>query len=111
MANFGHLLTDTAEGYYGIREPANENPPVSRQVLQDGATVWCVPGLAFDISGHRIGRGGGYYDRLLTGARGAKIGIAYDLQLFDAVPWEPHDAKMDLVVTEKRCVRCSERAA
>ena len=61
-----------------------------------------VPGLAFSHAGHRLGRGGGFYDRLLTGrAQGAvKVGICFASQLLDAVPTEPHDAVLDAVISD-----------
>ena len=61
-----------------------------------------VPGLAFSRAGHRLGRGGGFYDRLLTGrAKGAvKLGICFASQLLDAVPTEPHDAVLDAVISD-----------
>ena len=59
-----------------------------------------VPGAAFDIHGGRLGLGGGYYDRFLTKAVNAKkIALAYDFQLVDDLPLEPHDAKIDFVFT------------
>lgn len=62
-----------------------------------------VPGLAFDRSGRRLGRGGGHYDRLLAGRalRGAfKIGLALEVQMTPRVPAERHDVAMDAVATE-----------
>ena len=61
-----------------------------------------VPGLAFSRAGHRLGRGGGFYDRLLAGrAKGAiKLGICFALQLLDSIPVEEHDAVLDAVITD-----------
>jgi 5-formyltetrahydrofolate cyclo-ligase len=61
-----------------------------------------VPGLAFSRAGHRLGRGGGFYDRLLAGrARGAvKIGVCFSLQLHDEVPTEKHDVVLDVVISD-----------
>ncbi|MFL6530221.1 MAG: 5-formyltetrahydrofolate cyclo-ligase [Chthoniobacterales bacterium] len=61
-----------------------------------------VPGLAFSRDGHRLGRGGGFYDRLLAGrARdAAKIGVAFALQLRNDVPRAEHDVILDAVVTD-----------
>ena len=61
-----------------------------------------VPGLAFSHAGHRLGRGGGFYDRLLTGrAQGAvKVGICFASQLLGAVPTEPHDTVLDAVISD-----------
>lgn len=61
-----------------------------------------VPGLAFTKHGQRLGRGGGYYDRYLASLPPAthKIGVCFSLQIVDSLPIEPHDQKMDLVITE-----------
>jgi 5-formyltetrahydrofolate cyclo-ligase len=61
-----------------------------------------VPGTAFDSSGHRIGYGKGYYDRLLKKTTSSKIGIAYDFQIVKKVPAENHDIKMTQIVTDKK---------
>lgn len=62
-----------------------------------------VPGAAFDMSGGRLGLGGGYYDRFLPLAVNAKkIALAYDFQLVDSLPLETHDAKIDGVLTIER---------
>ena len=61
-----------------------------------------VPGLAFSRAGHRLGRGGGFYDRFLTGrARNArKLGICFASQLLDRIPTEEHDAVLDAVISD-----------
>lgn len=60
-----------------------------------------VPGVAFDSEGNRMGRGRGFYDRLLKSTpRAAKVGVAYDFQLLDHIATEPHDVRMDRVITE-----------
>ena len=65
-----------------------------------------VPGAAFDVEGNRLGLGGGYYDRFLPQAVNAKkIALAYDFQLTNSLPIEPHDAKIDAVLTPKRFAR------
>ena len=68
----------------------------------DPAQIDCVivPGAAFDLSGGRLGLGGGYYDRFLPLAVNAKkIALAYNFQLVDSLPTEEHDAKIDTVLT------------
>ena len=66
-----------------------------------------VPGTGFDLRGARMGQGKGYYDRLLTGARpdAPLIGVAFDCQVFDAIPVAAHDVFMDAVLTETRLIR------
>ena len=61
-----------------------------------------VPGLAFDRRGHRIGWGGGYYDRFLAHVQTIKIGLCYDELVLDCIPSEPHDVPMDRVVARNR---------
>lgn len=61
-----------------------------------------VPGVAFDLSGNRMGRGRGFYDRLLHSTPHAfKVGLAFSFQLLDTIPVEPHDVRMDLVLTDQ----------
>ncbi len=60
-----------------------------------------VPGVAFDKRCNRVGRGKGYYDRLLATAKAYKVGIAYDFQVFDMIEVEKHDIPLDMVITDK----------
>lgn len=60
-----------------------------------------VPAVAYDRRGNRVGRGKGYYDRLLANVPATKVGIGYDFQLCDFdIPAEPHDVGVDMVITE-----------
>jgi 5-formyltetrahydrofolate cyclo-ligase len=61
--------------------------------------------MAFDLSGNRLGRGRGFYDRILAEASGVKCGVGYDFQLVEKIPVEPHDAKVDFIFTPARSVR------
>ena len=98
------LSTDLVAGHYGILEPRGELAGLQPPYDGNRRMMWLIPGLGFDMKGHRLGRGGGYYDRLLSGATGMKTGIGYDCQIFDAIPCEPHDVGVDYVVTETRIV-------
>mgnify|MGYP002624333579 FL=1 len=74
----------------------------------DAEKINCVivPGAAFDLNFNRLGLGGGYYDKFLPRAVNAKkIALAYDFQIVDAVPTEPHDFKVDMIITEKRIIK------
>jgi 5-formyltetrahydrofolate cyclo-ligase len=62
-----------------------------------------VPGVGFDLSGARMGRGKGYYDRYLQESDGLRIGLAWSEQVLDKVPVESHDCHMDYIITEKFC--------
>ncbi|MBP9903534.1 MAG: 5-formyltetrahydrofolate cyclo-ligase, partial [Verrucomicrobia bacterium] len=63
-----------------------------------------VPGVAFDPRGGRLGRGQGYYDRLLAGVRGTKCGVAFDEQIVDAVPVGPLDIRLNCILTPTRWI-------
>jgi 5-formyltetrahydrofolate cyclo-ligase len=97
------IHVEIISGKFGIREPA---PTCVATPLQDLDLV-LVPGVAFEIDGHRLGRGKGFYDRLLENFTGKKIGIAFDEQIVDAVPAGKNDVKMDLIVTPTRLVKSS----
>lgn len=101
-----HLVEPADElltGMFGIREPAADAPRVD----PDDIDAALVPGVAFDADCWRLGYGGGYYDRLLPLLRSdcARIGIAYDEQVLEAIPAEEHDVRLDAVVTPTRVVR------
>lgn len=86
-------------GQFGIREPVFDPAYV---IPPDEFDLVLVPGAAFTRDGQRLGRGGGFYDRLLAtpGFRARKMGICFDRQLVCAVPLEPHDQRVDCVATE-----------
>ncbi|HEV7405910.1 MAG TPA: 5-formyltetrahydrofolate cyclo-ligase [Chthoniobacteraceae bacterium] len=73
----------------------------------DEVDVILVPGVAFTRDGRRLGRGGGYYDRLLAAlpASAARLGVCFEMQILEDLPDEPHDRKVDAVVTERPDVR------
>jgi 5-formyltetrahydrofolate cyclo-ligase len=100
------LVADVVPGAFGILEPRAELPAVSRQEQGSEAVVWLVPGLAFDLQGQRLGRGRGYYDRLLDGTRGVRVGVAWDWQVLKSLPHAAHDVAMDWVVTDTRTIAC-----
>ena len=96
-------LADLKPGYFDIPEPGPECP-----VLEAGQLDFVlVPGLAYDMIGGRLGRGKGYFDRLLAGVRGHKCGVAFDWQVVEEVPVGPHDVGMDWLLTPSRFVRCA----
>ena len=61
-----------------------------------------VPGVAFDLHGRRLGRGKGFYDQLLAGVRGTTCGVAFDVQVVRELPQEPHDARVNCILTPTR---------
>ena len=92
-------------GRYGILEPTGTTRLAEAEF--EALTIF-VPGVAFDVLGNRLGRGQGWYDRLLqrAGKRAAIVGLAYEFQIVDAVAAGPGDQKVDYVITEKRVVDC-----
>jgi 5,10-methenyltetrahydrofolate synthetase len=80
-----------------------QNPKNGIQ-LPEQIDLVLVPGLAFSKDRHRLGRGGGYFDRLLSGrAKTAfKLGICFGFQVVDQIPTEEHDVIVDAVATESR---------
>ena len=79
--------------------------PVARKFRWSKFDLILVPGVAFDWRGHRLGRGKGFYDRLLAEMRGIKCGVAFDEQMVEEMPAGTHDVRMDFIVTPTRCVR------
>lgn len=85
------------KSYLGFLEP------------QDGVKVdlgqisgFVIPGLGYDIYGHRLGRGKGFYDRALVGFKGQKIGVCFNVSLCEELPREEHDIRCDQIVTENQ---------
>lgn len=86
-------------GAFQIEEPdGNDVADIS------SIEVVVVPGVAYDRAGNRVGRGKGYYDRLLASTRATKIGVGYDFQLVDEIDADPHDVVMDVIVTEREVI-------
>ncbi|HEV2131900.1 MAG TPA: 5-formyltetrahydrofolate cyclo-ligase [Longimicrobiaceae bacterium] len=91
-------------GQFGIREPDADACPLVRIEEIDAALL---PGLAFDRRGRRLGRGAGYYDRLLADARwrALRCGLFFAVQEVAEVPTDTWDVPLDAVVTENEIVR------
>ncbi len=97
---------DLVPGPHGCREPAEGAPEILPEVL-------LVPLLAFDSAGHRLGQGGGFYDRTLAAIRGSgdavpAIGLAFAAQERPALPVGPRDQRLDRVATEVKIWDFSE---
>ena len=89
---------DLGEGQFGIREPGESCERISLNRLD----LILVPGIAFDLNGYRLGRGKGYYDRLLAEAGGPTCGVAFDEQIVSQIPTEPHDVRLNCILTPTR---------
>lgn len=87
-------------GAFHIEEPMGTNT-----VEPDEIELVVVPAVAYDKKGNRLGRGRGFYDRLLATTKATKIGIGYEFQIVDEIPVEPHDVKMDMIVSQKTVIR------
>lgn len=109
-------IKDTSElvpGYMGIPEPETRE---SRRVTLKDIDVVIIPGSGFDKKGNRLGYGGGYYDRLLCYESKQlanvehhipTIALAFEEQIGTDIPAEPHDIKVDMIVTDERIIDCT----
>ncbi|MFA4855468.1 MAG: 5-formyltetrahydrofolate cyclo-ligase [archaeon] len=89
----------------GLFEPKTQRP-----VMTSELDLVIVPGVAFDKTGGRLGRGKGFYDALLrkTSTKVPLIGLCFEENLEKSLPCESHDVKMDIVVTDEQAIRCKE---
>lgn len=97
-----HEKAEFTKGHFGIREPKN----CVRKAKWGAVDIALIPGIAFDKTGHRIGFGGGYFDRFLKKLRCTTIGLAYEFQIIEKVPTHKYDVPVDYIVTEERIIRC-----
>ena len=99
-----HPRNDIVPGQFGIREPGANcvELPLNRLDLV------LVPGVAFDLQGRRLGRGRGFYDRLLADVDGIKCGIAFDEQMVEEIPAGPLDIRLNFILTPTRCVEIAD---
>lgn len=103
ISGFDDLVT----GRLGVRMP---DPSHARVVNADAIDLVLTPGVAFDLSGCRLGMGAGYYDRFLAGApQACRAGIAWSMQLVDQVPRAEHDILMQWLITEDNVICCDAR--
>jgi 5-formyltetrahydrofolate cyclo-ligase len=93
-----HSIDDLQRGQMNVWEPKTHCQPVEIAALD----LILVPGLAFTRDGLRLGRGGGYYDRLLAHpqCKARRIGIAFEAQAVESIPVEPHDQRVHQIITE-----------
>ena len=94
-----YKLTDFAQlekGYFGIPEPARG------EIVQWEEALMIMPGVAFDRQNHRVGYGGGFYDRFLEKHPYiTRVAVAFEFQMMSEVPVEPTDISPEIIVTEK----------
>ncbi len=87
-------------GHYGIREPLELNLLNLSEI-----DLIAVPGVGFDAKGNRLGRGGGYYDRILKGFEKTAVGISLDFQMYAEIPVEKFDQRVQTIVTETKTIK------
>lgn len=106
-------MSELAPGYMGIPEP---DVGADREVSLKDIDLVIIPGAGFDLEGNRLGYGGGYYDRLLSyesrllakvGHHITTVALAFEEQIGEEIPSEPHDIKVDIIITDKRKINCS----
>jgi 5-formyltetrahydrofolate cyclo-ligase len=86
-------------GSFDVPEPCH-----GQVIAPEEIDLFVVPGVAFDLVGHRLGYGRGFYDRALgqCPAKTVKVGFSYDFQVVDALPVRPHDQRLTVLITETR---------
>lgn len=97
-------------GAFKILEPKKElREKAEKQYDVKAVDLIIVPGVAFDKKGGRMGHGWGYYDKLLRKARSETplVALAFECQLFEEIPMDPHDIFMDKIITEKAVYDCN----
>ena len=96
-----HSREELKEGYYGILEPVTSVIAGGRHVLV------VMPGVAFDTSCHRLGYGGGFYDAYLKQHPDYRtIALFYSIQCMEQIPYEKHDIRPKMILTEKESYTC-----
>jgi 5-formyltetrahydrofolate cyclo-ligase len=98
IVQINDVKRDCVPGKFGISEPGPDCEAWPLNTLD----LTLVPGLGFDLAGRRLGRGKGFYDRLLSRIAGAKCGVALDPQILTEIPAEDHDIRMDFILTPTR---------
>lgn len=120
----GQLLDEWTLDRFGQREKSRpEKPMGGKEAEKVGYVVpsilICMPGAAFDRARHRIGYGGGYYDRFLSNlseggektagtvrlqAKMTTTALAFGCQIFETIPWETHDIRPERIITETETI-------
>ncbi len=107
-------LAELSPGAWGVLEPESglRNIP-DRQAVAADVELAVIPGVAFDRRGGRLGRGKGCYDRFLRQLRpgAVLIGLAFESQMTPDVYMEPHDQRVDMIITERQIYYCRPKRA
>jgi 5-formyltetrahydrofolate cyclo-ligase len=94
------IAKDLSHGQFGIREAGAHCIAVPPNRLD----LVLVPGVAFDLQGRRLGRGKGFYDQMLASLCGTTCGVAFDEQIVETIPVEPHDVHLNCILTPTRWI-------
>ncbi len=86
-----------------------EEPDGDELTSIDDIDLVVVPAVAYDVNGNRVGRGKGYYDRLLKTCRATMVGVGYDFQLVDEIEVDDYDVAVDIVITQSRYIYPANR--
>jgi 5-formyltetrahydrofolate cyclo-ligase len=97
--------TQLVSGARGLLEPS----PACKPVALDEIDLFIVPLVAFTLGGHRLGRGGGFYDRVLSQTSATTVGLSFEACRAETLPTEPHDIRLDAIATEKMLYRATLR--
>lgn len=91
-------LDELSVGTFGVREPDRN---FNKRLEDFENSIIIVPGVSFSRSGHRLGYGGGYYDRFLQNYRGKSVGLCYEDMICDSIPVQEHDIAVNILITDK----------
>lgn len=96
-------IDELVPGAFGVAEPVS-----GKKISVAELDLIVVPGVAFDLLGHRLGYGRGFYDRLLVGksSRTVTVGLCFETQLCEQLPAEAHDQRLDFIATETKFIPC-----
>ena len=98
-------INELTKNYCGILVPPHQKQQDKFNTVTS-IDLFIIPGLLFDLRGARLGRGKGYFDRILKDFKGIKIALAYEIQIFENIPLEEWDQKIDYLCTENRLISC-----
>lgn len=97
-----HSRFELASGHFGIEEPLPDCPSIPVECID----LIFVPGIAFSQTGNRLGRGKGFYDRLLSSSKAKCCGVCHGIQIVDSIPIEDWDLNMDMIMTPEQSWLC-----
>lgn len=95
-------IEDMAADEHNLKEPTG-----NKKIFPDTIDLILTPGLAFDLAGHRVGRGGGFYDHFISRSdlRGFRLAPTFDFQIRPSVPFDSHDQRVDMILSPGKQLR------